>query len=319
MSTQDFHSFLRSLGLQPKAIVADGKWHRCPTDDRPRSRNGSYKLAVDGQIGFAQNWAIHQEPVVWRPEGIVAAPRVDRQEVSRRRAEEREWQDAAVRGAREFYEKSQPLLGGHPYLESHGLDMAGCFGLRVDAKGWLVIPAFRQRRISTVQRIAPDGTKRFWRGAPVKGASYTIDRRSATLTVLCEGFATGLAIFAAVQTCRVVVAFNAGNMAEVISEVPPGLTVVAADNDHGTEGRIGTNPGIVAAEYAAGLLGCGVAVPEGMEGTDWSDLRQERLAERLATRRPHEREGEVRRDVDAEIAMELMRHARFRTALKEAS
>ena len=46
--------------------------------------------------------------------------------------------------------------------------------------------------------------------------------------------------------------------------LPVGLAVVAADNDQGTEVRIGTNPGIDAAQAAADAAGAGVAVPVDM-------------------------------------------------------
>jgi putative DNA primase/helicase len=215
----------------------------------------------------------------------------------------------ATNEAREFYAKCAPLVGGHPYLESHGLDMRGTFGLRVDHKGWLVVPANRGPAISTVQRISPDGDKRFWPGASVKGASYQIGHFDAPLTVICEGLATGLAIFAAVPQSRIVVAFNAGNLRNIT--IGDGLAVIAADNDAETESRIGSNPGVVAATEAAEALQCGVAVPQGIEGTDWCDARRELLAERLANRRAKERESDIRRAVDAEVAMRIRRGAVF--------
>lgn len=311
----DFAAFLRELGLRPGAIVADGKVRRCRTDDKPRRLNGAYWLAPDGRLGWGQNWAVHAEPVLWRPGTESSTPTFDPERLRQTWRETRAKARDAVRKARAFYAACRPLRGGHPYLDAHGLDMAGCYGLKVDEDGWLVIPAYRAGQVMTVQRIAPDGTKRFWKGAPIKGASYTVERRGAVVTVLCEGLATGLALYAAIPHARVMVAFHAGNLAEVAKGLPGGLTVVAADNDHGTEARTGENPGVLAAHAAADLLGCGVAVPEGMQGTDWCDLRNERIRARLETRLPHESEAALRRAVDAEIEREVMRHARFRAAV----
>lgn len=314
-----FEAFLRAHGLRPRTIAPDGKWRRCATESHPRSRNGAYKLAPDGRVGWVQDWARDQEPVTWRPEAEVEAPRFDPVALGRARREALENVRRAMDAAREFYASCKPLVGGHPYLEAHGLDMTGCYGLKVDRDGWMVVPALRGRKLMTVQRIAPDGTKRFWKGAPVKGASYAVERRGATVTVLCEGLATGLALYAAVPMSRVVVAFNAGNMVDVAPSLPGGLTVVAADNDHGTAERIGENPGVVKATEAAEVLGCGVAVPEGMDGTDFCDLRNQRIRELRARRLPNERDSAIVRTVDAEIARDAMRHARFRAVIREAS
>lgn len=311
----DFADFVRAAGLLPGAIVADGRWRRCPTEDHPRKKNGAYKLATDGLIGWVQNHAVHPEPLTWRPEKEGAAPQMDYQAIRRRNEREQARRTRAIQAAREFYAQCSPLIGGHTYLTRKGLDMAGCRGLKVDREGWLVVPMAHGREIQSVQRIAGDGSKRFWSGAPTTGASYAVDRRGATLTVLCEGLATGLAIYAAVPMARVVVAFTASNLPKVAAQLPrQGMACVAADNDHGTEARIGSNPGILSAREAASILGCAVAIPEGIEGTDWCDLRQERLGARLGREvygKRKESEGAVRRAVDAEIARAVMRSARF--------
>lgn len=313
----DFPAFLRDLGLQPGAIVPDGKVRRCRTDDKPRHRNGAYWLAPEGNFGWAQNWAIHQGPVLWRASGDVVVPEFDPVAHRRRNQEARRARAKAIQGARDFYASCTPLLGGHEYLTAKGLDMTGCRGLRVDSDGWLVVPMYRRGEIQSVQRIAPDGSKRFWFGAPTSGASYSIERQRATVTVLCEGLATGLAIFAAVPMTRVVVAFNAGNLPRVASELPRrGLVCVAADNDHRTAERIGTNPGIAYAEEAAALLGCEVAVPENIDGSDWCDLRAERIAARMS-RDDVDRPGRaiaIQRAVDSEITRAVMRAARMARA-----
>jgi phage/plasmid primase-like uncharacterized protein len=82
--------------------------------------------------------------------------------------------------------------------------------------------------------------------------------------------------------------------------------VIAADNDHGTEERTGTNPGIQAAQEAAQALSCGVAHPEGIRGTDWADARQEwaAIAESKGDRTPT-------RTADAQIRGKIMAQARF--------
>lgn len=320
MSESEFRAFLLSIGLAPGAILPDGRWRRCPTESHPRKKNGSYKLAEDGQIGWAQDFAAHAAPVTWRADGEAsAAVPFDPAALARAHAEARRKQVMASQAAREFYQQAcTSLRGGHPYLESHGLDMAGCSGLRVDDKGWLVVPALRERNLMTVQRISPDGGKRFWPGAPVKGASYVVERPGASITVLCEGLATGLAIFSAAPLTRILVAFNSGNLKEV--SIPrAGMLTIAADNDWKTAERVGTNPGILAAQEAAEAFGVGVAVPPvEMDGSDWCDWRNEEIEARIGRRAYGSRETplSIRRSVDAEIASAIMRAARLPIAVQ---
>lgn len=306
--TADFLTFCHAAGLLPKSIEADGRWHRCPTEAKPRSGNGAYKLAFDGGVGFAQDWAIHPEPLTWKPDEAIRIPKVSRAELARRQAEERRKTAEAIAAAHRFFNGCAPLRDGHAYLQAKGLDMTGCHGLRVDADGWLVVPMFIGDRFASVQRIALDGEKRFWPGAPTRGAYYVVRRAGASLTAFCEGVATGLCIFAAVPTCNVVITFNAGNLPKVAESFPriAGLVSVAADNDHETAERIGRNPGIEAGEEAARLLGCRVAAPDRIAGTDWLDFRQERIE---AARQVRRRQADItiKRDIDGLINSAIVR------------
>lgn len=319
-----FEDALRAHGLLPKkAIVPDGRWYRCSTSDHPKSDNGAYKLALDGRIGWYQNHAVESAPSSWRidQKAHVDAlpPPIDWAALRRQREIDRAALRTATAAAREFYTRCEPLRGGHPYLGAHGLDMAGCEGLKVDSNGWLVVPAYRGRDLTSLQRIAPDGSKRFWPGASMRGVSYTVNRRDAKYTVLCEGLATGLAIYACSELVRVVVAFTASNLVKVAETLDcRGFVTVAADNDWKTAAKLGKNPGITAANDAAQVLGCGVMVPEGIEGTDWCDWRQERLGLGLEAKSEHTTPGTVRRAVDAGIFREVQRHSMFRIGAKTA-
>lgn len=319
----EFHAFLRSLGLRPGRIVPDGKVYKCQTDSHPRKKNGRYFLFPDGLAGWGQDWSVHHEPVYWHADGEgVELPEFDPVEHKRRLETQRRGQEQASTEAREFYASCDPLLGGHPYLESHGLGVE-CTGLRVDDEGWLVVPAYRMLRkdgdpatlrLVTVQRISPEGKKLYWPGAPVTGASFMAERRGATLTVIAEGVATGLAIYKSIPTSRALVAFSAGNMYQhgVLERVTAGVTVVAADNDHETEQRTGTNPGVVAAGRAAALLKCGIAVPPGppeCEGTDWSDFLQERTAHHMDRLKKFEKPWTARSRAQSELRHLVEQHA----------
>lgn len=305
-----FPEFLHSLGLVPRTIAADGQPRRCATESHPKKRNGAYMLAPDRRFGWAQDWAIHSEVVLWFADkadaGHVPAP-PDRAEIRRREAQARAERLAATAGARAYFNACTSLLGGHPYLDAKGLTMVGCRGLRIDHDGWLVVPMGRDGQLASIQRISPTGDKRFWPGAATSGASYTIERHGAPMTVLCEGLATGLAIYAAAPLTRVVVAFNSGNMPRVAAQIPRrGMGCVAADNDYQTESRIGRNPGMDAARAAAEVLGCGVAVPDCI-GTDFADMLTELMEAFKGF--PDLTPARRRQMVDSEIRMEIQKAA----------
>lgn len=271
----DFRSILMSAGLRPREVVADGRWRRCATDDKPTKRNGAYRLDFDGLRGWWRNWATDDGLNYWASTTGAQFKPADEAKLKAQRERERAGRMQAIRSARAFWNGARPCSRLHPYLGDKGLSALGTAGLR-EAEGLLVIPVLWRGHVMSVQTIHPLGAKRFWPGAPVKAGCHVIDRPRAALTVLCEGLATGLAIYQAMRHARVVVAFDAGNLLPVVQELKPsGSVCIAADNDWGTQAKRGFNPGREKAANAAELIGAGVAWPEGIEGTDWADAAKE--------------------------------------------
>lgn len=266
-----FENAMLASGLIPGAIVADGRWRRCKTTDKPKKRNGAYVLYQDGR-GFFKNWATDVELNSWR-DGSASIRLPSPEELAQReesKRQERTRKIGAINAARAYWAKAQPLRG-HPYLTNKQLSMTGCTDLRTDGKA-ILVPVFWGDRITSLQAIYADGQKRFWSGAPVKGGAYVLDRAKAAVTAFCEGLATGLAIFQSVRSARVVVAFDAGNLVHVVERMKPtGSVVICGDNDHATMARRGFNPGIDKATNAAELIGAGIAYPKDIEGSDWAD------------------------------------------------
>jgi len=303
-----FEAFARSHGLIVPHIVPD-RWVRVRTTDKPRHRNGAYKYL--GDVAFVQNWANMVEPAVWRagradtPSQPRTAPSIGADERARMRAEQLKRQAHSMRAMREHWESLPPLSGGHPYLHAKGLSMQGCNGLRIDGD-LLVIPVYRASSLISLQTIAPDGTKRYRYGCPIKAGNFVLNRRDATLTAIAEGFATGLAVYQSVPVARVIVCFDAGNMVAVAQRLSvTGLAVVCADNDWQTAERTGSNPGLERARMAADAIGCGIARPQGIEGTDWADALKEytQAASAQGSRNPHA-QAAVR------VKVEIMKEAR---------
>ena len=302
----DFRAQLEAIGFMPSTVEPDGKWHRCKTVDHPKKRNGAYRLATCGTIGFYQNHATDVDVTTWRIDGEAARPDPMISQARMREAlnERRRQAIKATEDARAYWHACKPLRHGHPYLDGKLLTMQGCAGLRVDDEGWLIVPVEIDGAIVSLQRIAPDGTKRFWSGASVKGGSYVVGGPRATMTALVEGLATGLAVYQSVPNCRVIVAFDCGNMDPVAQRLSiAGLAVVAADNDHATEARTGKNPGLVHGRAAAELIGCGLSWPVDIVGTDYADMLHELIVAGRAANDAAPRRDQVRDDAICRTAM----------------
>ena len=124
-----FDSFLHALGLRPRDIT-HGKWIRCATEAHPRKKNGCFKLADSGTIGWAIDWATMSEPDTWRQEQSEYRP-VDRSAIEAARKIRIQEESLAMLEAQQFWAKCRRLIGGHPYLEKKGLPDP-VHGLKVD-------------------------------------------------------------------------------------------------------------------------------------------------------------------------------------------
>lgn len=229
----NFMQFATASGLIVRDIVPDGRIRRCATVDHPRRKNGAYMF--NGEWGFVQNWATDPEPQIWQGDQSTAKP-VDParlRELAARRAEEiRIGQERAAKHAEHILSNCE--LTQHAYLDRKGFPEE--LGL-VDDEKRLLIPmrdCQDYRRTLSVQRITTEGEKRFLLGGRTKGAIYVFGSAKSPVSWLCEGYATGLSIRAALQmmrlNSRVVVCFSAGNLAHVASLIG-GRRLVIADND----------------------------------------------------------------------------------------
>lgn len=268
--SMDFRTFAESHGLIISQVI-EGRWIRTKTQDKPTHRNGSYKLM--GGIGFVQNHATMQEVAIWRSGNPLDKVERERQERDLRtlRAAEARKRARALREMRAHWASLPPFVGEHPYIVRKQLSMRGCKGLRLDGD-MLTIPVYRNEDLVSLQTITPGGEKKYRYMCSIKGGSFAFSRPRSVVTCLAEGFATGLAVYQALPQATVIVCFDAGNMVEVAKNIKvTGMCVVCADNDWQTANRRGTNPGIERATAAAEAIGCGIAYPEEIFGSDWAD------------------------------------------------
>lgn len=261
-------SFLRHAeahGLLIRDLIADGRWHRVPTTDKPKKKNGAYLF--DGQRGVVKNFATMLEYAAYK-DGQNVGP-IDkaalRMRIKLAEIDVRVRQEEARRSAEDMLKRA--VVATHPYLERKGFPQQTGFTL----DGELLIPmrdfAF-YKRVNSLQRIKSDGEKKFLPGGKAKGSVFFIGPLTADERWLVEGYATGLSVHAATtylhRRAQVIVCFSDSNLAHIGRLVQPlrPRAYVFADND---ESRAGER-----AAQASGLMWC----MSPMVGEDANDYHQ---------------------------------------------
>lgn len=276
---QEFRDAIAAAGLTPPdEIIGDGKIQRFSSNGNPRDKAGWYVFHDDerpaGRFGCNRGqvdatWSSKNKREFTPEEKRAWRKKMDDAKAQREADMAREHAECAVRAA-QMWEQAQEV--SHPYAERK---MVGTDGTRV-LNGELLIPVRHgPGPLVGLQRIMPDGEKRFLKGTPMAGAYTVLGKPSKHgPVVICEGWATGMSIRLATGYC-VVVAFNAGNLEPVAMKIrkalPEALVIIGCDDDFKTKG----NPGMTAGADAARAIGGMVAWPVWMNeqtGTDFNDL-----------------------------------------------
>ena len=239
-----FEQFALMHGVDASRVVAGSGIQRVPTTTKPRSKNGA--VFFDGQRGWVQNWEVGFD-IHWfdDPAAKGWSDEERRAWIERKRIltaeQERAYANAARRAQAAL---STTRMGEHGYLMFKGLKE--CRGL-VLPDGGLFIP---MRNVVTnelrgAQSIRWDEETRKWvkkmlHGMKAKNAVFRLGPKTASETILCEGYATGLSIELAVRLLRlnaaVMVCFSAGNLVNVAPQIK-GRKFVFADNDESQAGE----------------------------------------------------------------------------------
>jgi len=221
-----FIDFCRAHGILIDTVPPVGRWMRLPTQTHPRKRNGAVKFM--GNFGFCQEHSTMQEVAVWRAEGESQAAIERVQQVAQQAAQEteRKQREAAAKAAQMLAESE---LLTHPYMAAKGFPDE-----RVNVlDGVMLVPMRVGRDLVGAQQITAEGGKKFLFGQRSSMAEFVMTAGQDGVHVVCEGYATGLSVRAALATLRrpyyVHVAFSAGNMKKIAQALPSGLAI--ADND----------------------------------------------------------------------------------------
>jgi putative DNA primase/helicase len=273
----DMQASYGPLDLLP---IPDGSIRRFHVPgDKVGTLNGWYLLFPDGiasgcfgswKEGCSHTWS-SRKPADYL-EAQLIRQRID--EAKRQReAEQHHRNQNAAEQANRLWRGGTPPDWQHPYLKAkqikpHGLRQSGDV---------LLVPLNYAGQLVNLQRIHPDGNKRFLYGGMVKGCYSPLGNIEAGQPLyVCEGLATGASIHEATGHA-VACAMNAGNLLPVGQYLQrrraDTVLIIAGDDDRQTEG----NPGRTAANKAATALGCGVVFPSWPDDapltlTDFNDL-----------------------------------------------
>lgn len=229
---------IAAAGMTPPAHFPIGKFVRFPGCGKKRGNTAGWCKRLSATHAVYGDWSTGLSEI-WQDD----AHRDDSQ-AKRLAAEAKEQARQRfleeVRGANETAERAQRMLGEakedtHPYLIAKGFKHS--LGLVRDGELLIGMHAVEDYRLINLQRIAVDGTKKFLAGGRAKGAIHRLGR--GPRIALCEGYATGLSVQAALTLLpglwTVVVCFSAGNLVAVAPEFPH--AIVCADHDESGVGE----------------------------------------------------------------------------------
>jgi putative DNA primase/helicase len=222
----------------------------------PAGAFGSYRL------GVREKWRGSGDAAPLSYEERRTRQRQWQQEAERRDRERREGWEAAAGKARSRWASAGPVTASHAYLVRKGL---GGEGVKQEADRLLVPMHDLDGQLWNVQAIAPDGSKRFMKGARQAGLACIVGNGGSKLC-LGEGWATMAAVRAATGY-PVAAAFSAENLERVARSIRgkwPRLDLIICGDDDPhlvSNPNIRRNLGRVYAEAAARAVGGRLAFP----------------------------------------------------------
>ena len=216
-----FVAHAQAHGLIINYAIPDGKWHRVPTTDKPRKRNGAY--IYDGHSGVVKNWATMDAFARYGQKVSQVVRYFDN-------SEERIKHARAAKQAMDLIKRS--VQATHPYLKAKGFPLMK--GLVADEE--LIVPMrdYKTGEITGAQRIKMDGSKLFIPGSRAKGSVFVLGRSRESWLV--EGYATGLSVAEALRyrQAQVVVCFSAHNLGYIAERLGNARFIVADHDESGT-------------------------------------------------------------------------------------
>lgn len=297
---------MSAAGFTPGPIQPDTEGFvrfDAPGDKKGR-QNGFYKLRHGKwPVGWFGDWkANEQHQWFYHDPASGELTDAERRQIKKEQAalkaeaaQAREAKQAEVaENARSMWDRADSNVEGHQYLLRKRIEIAR--GLRLytarDGAQLLAVPLYSfdmngTPRLTNLQTIDADGSKRFLKAGRVEGCFFSL-KGDTSWIVVCEGVATAFSIWAATGL-SVVAAFNSGNLIPVVKDLarnrPDSKLMIAGDDDviappdweDRGKGKPWVNTGRTKAEAAAKTVGCRWIVPVFANGpergaTDFNDL-----------------------------------------------
>jgi phage/plasmid primase-like uncharacterized protein len=278
----------------------DGIWRSHDLlDHEPGKKKGSAKLSFkhDGIEGVVKDYRTGQIIFKWRPEMngtefyFDDAARAEwAKKAAKHKAEDESRRKKVRIKALKLWLSLPKAKADHPYLVRKKISSlhAERDDIRQDGDA-LVIPLYNARtgEFQAIQRIWPDGGKFFEEdGTATEGCVVSGNDRFPTKElfgkgkkaigmkpiIVCEGWATGMAIHEATRM-PVIAAMSAGNLMAVAKAIKArcGYRKLVIGSDRGKVGEAKANEA-AAAVHAKVALPPIVTLPNGKEGKDFNDL-----------------------------------------------
>ena len=287
-----FHDELTAHGFLVDELRTGADWVRCPTEDKPNKRNGSYKILPDYSVMFWKNWGVEGEQGYCFADSDEKLTPAEKKKRDKQReafnkeleAEQERRYAAAAKVARAAWEHARPV-DSFPYLERKKVPS---LGFRTDGKV-LFIPMYgADGNIQSLQRILPNkpkgGNDKFnFAGGKAEGGFFPIpaeDEKKDGVLLIGEGYATTMSAHLATEHAALV-AFSAGNLEAVgrmaRAKYPDRKLVFLADDDcldrDGNPRSDDKNTGYVASRKAAASCGGVVAYPVRLKDEQGKDKK----------------------------------------------
>ena len=277
-----FRQAIAEAGLvPPETIAADGGIHRFSTNGKRGDDSGWYSFHSNGtpagafgcwRRGLQSTWCSKSDNDMTQSEREAHRQRIKTMQLQRE-ADRAQCQHRAQESVTMLWQQADPTVS-HQYLTAKGIRP---HGVKVFGDKLLIPLRDTAGKLHSLQTIDTDGAKLFHPGGRVKGCYHSIGRPDGVV-IVCEGYATGASIHACTGDA-VALAFSSGNIESVAvalsAKYPTQKIIIAADDDHMTEG----NPGLTKATAAAQAVGGLLAVPvfpagRGDKHTDFNDLHK---------------------------------------------
>lgn len=267
LENQFLEAIARDLGNSPDQVQTEGSIQRFGTKDGKRDDAGWCVFFTDGDRagGAYGDWRSDQT-YKWFSANCDVGHKIEMQRKQKQvNAKRQTMLYCEVREKLKGYQK--PPLAPTTYTQSKRIDCDDRLirercGSRQDC---LLIPMRSlDKTLWNLQKIYPDGKKRFMKGGKTSGLFQTLGSAKSGTVYICEGWATACSVYLATRK-MVVCAFSAHNMLDVTRDIAKSLPtvriIIAADND-----QPGEDAARKSAQHCSNLV---TAPPDA--GTDWND------------------------------------------------